>query len=908
MGALLLWAVPVLGATFEPDVPGVNGYTTVDKVTWVDSKGLVREFYFAKQYPNAITPGIRGHVTRMTWQPDSSSPRITAEEDPSGINVSNSQGWGVNVMHMHWSQYGGTHPIFGPGASATTTKRDGFDFTQSAVLRGEHHVIYRVRYKQYTTLIKSSTSDDRRWVWVTTDWFFADGVDYVIFAHTIDASDGIESDPMRFLNNTLAPYSLLAPAGWKNTYDWAGGSGAPDGQSFGDFKTFVTGDMRNWTYGGSNTIPFVWMWVTPLSGRGNAEAAYVQTETYAQKNAGEGFANGQDASGTRMPVYPDLNGQEYAYQLNFFDSYGTKRLTWGERFGVLYGGYGSTRGYWNYSLAMNIGRYTDHGVSDLIHETESIHNGMLQVSALVGSLITSGNEGSGNPTQKTYSPAGYNHVYRTWETRAEGNTVRLRFDTGASQYKRPTIVVRGFTATEARVTLNGVPVQVSTTLDDAGDSLWVTVLSTLSGNDTLEIAADSGTCSPNSNQCGPDGCGGMRACTTGLVCLSNGTCCTPNTNACGADGCGGTRTCATGAVCLENGTCCTQNDTACGPDGCGGTRSCAMGAVCLANGTCCTPNGNTCGPDGCGGDRGPCPPSCTPSCAPGRCGSDGCGGSCACASGSECLSNGTCCTPNNSTCGPDGCGGTRPPPWDPVFGTQQSSSTTTRAQFSVRDPTVQSMVLEISGRPLRTVTLGTRTTLSGGFVRFTGTLSPSVPSGRSVRLRVTQYASNGGRTAWSGWFPYLQATPQVDCPVACTPSCLPNTCGSDGCGGMCGCATGAVCQPNLTCCTPNNNTCGPDGCGGNRGPCQVTCAMGDRDSDGVCDDSDSCRDCWNPDQADVDHDGLSECWRCDWCDGPGTDTDWDGFCDGVDNCPAAWNQSQSDTDRDGIGNACDPTP
>lgn len=841
----LLWSCSALAATFEPDSPGVNGFTTVDKITWVDSQGLVREFYFAKQYPNAITPGVRGYVTRMTWQPDSSSARIVAEEDPSGINVSNSQGWGVNVMHMHWSQYGGTHPIFGSGASATTTKRDGFDFTQSAVLRGEHHVIYRVRYKQYTTLQKASY-DDRRWVWVTTDWFFADGLDYVIYAHTLDASAGIDSDPMRFLNNTLAPYSLLTPASWKNTYDWAGGRDAPDGQGFGDFKTFVTGDMRNWTYGGTNTIPYVWMWVTPLSGRGDAEAAYVQTETYSQKNAGEGFANGQDASGSRLPVYPDLNGQEYAYQLNFFDAYNSKRMTWGTRFGVLYGGFGSTRGYWNYSLAMNLGRYTDHGTNDLIRETESIHNGMLQVSALVGSLVTSGNEGSGNPTQKTYSPAGYDHVYRTWETRAAGNTVRLRMDTGSGQYKRPTIVVRNFTASEARVTLNGAPVQVSTTLDDAGDSLWVTVLSTLSGNNTLEIAAAGATCTPNSNQCGPDGCGG--------------------------------------------------------------TRSCVSGAVCLSNGTCCTPNDATCGPDGCGGDRGPCGPSCTPSCAPGSCGSDGCGGSCTCASGSVCLSNGACCTPNNATCGPDGCGGTRPPPWDPRFGTYQSSPTTTRAQFSVRDTTVQSMVLEVSGTPVRTVTLGTRTTLSGGYVRFTGTLSPSVSAGRSVRLRVTQYASSGGRTAVSNWFAYLQATPVVDCPVSCTPSCLPNTCGSDGCGGTCGCAAGAVCQTELTCCTPNTNTCGPDGCGGNRGPCPVTCALGDHDSDGVCDDYDSCRDCWNPDQADADGDGLSECWQCDWCDGPGTDTDWDGFCDGVDNCPTTWNQSQSDNDRDGVGNACDPTP
>ena len=50
---------------------------------------------------------------------------------------------------------------------------------------------------------------------------------------------------------------MVSPANWKGTRDWAGGSDAPDGQSFGDFKVFVTNDMRNWTYGGTNAVPFV---------------------------------------------------------------------------------------------------------------------------------------------------------------------------------------------------------------------------------------------------------------------------------------------------------------------------------------------------------------------------------------------------------------------------------------------------------------------------------------------------------------------------------------------------------------------------------------------------------------------------------------------------------------------------
>lgn len=113
---------------------------------------------------------------------------------------------------------------------------------------------------------------------------------------------------------------------------------------------------------------------------------------------------------------------------------------------------------------------------------------------------------------------------------------------------------------------------------------------------------------------------------------------------------------------------------------------------------------------------------------------------------------------------------------------------------------------------------------------------------------------------------------------------------------------------DATCCQPNSNTCGSDGCGGWRGECSgATCTRGDGDGDGICDDRDNCTSCWNAQQSDADHDRLGDCWRCDWCNGAGTDTDWDGFCDGVDNCPTSWNQSQLDSDGDGLGNACDPT-
>jgi hypothetical protein len=82
--------------------------------------------------------------------------------------------------------------------------------------------------------------------------------------------------------------------------------------------------------------------------------------------------------------------------------------------------------------------------------------------------------------------------------------------------------------------------------------------------------------------------------------------------------------------------------------------------------------------------------------------------------------------------------------------------------------------------------------------------------------------------------------------------------------------------------------------------CQGGAAPGDTDCDGVPNASDNCASAFNPDQTDLDGDGIG-----DACD---PDSDNDGVNDGVDNCPEVQNADQVDTDGDGLGNACDPFP
>jgi len=78
---------------------------------------------------------------------------------------------------------------------------------------------------------------------------------------------------------------------------------------------------------------------------------------------------------------------------------------------------------------------------------------------------------------------------------------------------------------------------------------------------------------------------------------------------------------------------------------------------------------------------------------------------------------------------------------------------------------------------------------------------------------------------------------------------------------------------------------------------RVTYTSCDADGDGVEDHSDNCDPVANPDQSDIDRDGVG-----DACDG---DPDGDGVVGPADNCPSVANPTQVNSDPDALGDACD---
>jgi hypothetical protein len=379
----------------------------------------------------------------------------------------------------------GAHPR---GWAHSTAPEDVKKIDCSVPLQGPHHVLYRA-------VIHLATNKGT--VLCTVEYVFRTGRNDFLYAITFDAKDtnGLVAD-------TRTPYV---------DFDWEG-----SGTTGGDLSGFGWGSVNKqfrtlgdrltpkspWDWSKDCVIPHVIEWKNKDAG--DAEIGLVQTQTFDQHDAGAGWwdkAIGK--TGTGMPENWNL-----PYQLNAYQNYSSKRMTWMMPFGAVgneayevFGPYprrkASGKPYQSYSLLCVLDRHSDGGVDAAVAEMVAVQT-TSKLTATVGNVLERGPAGAGRTDEATYSPAGWDHVYAIWTVACAANAAACNLAVGeGAVLPNPTFCFTGYTAQETPkiVTLNGKTLAAGSdyfaSVDAAGKRLLVTFNARFAGGENaVDLRAD----------------------------------------------------------------------------------------------------------------------------------------------------------------------------------------------------------------------------------------------------------------------------------------------------------------------------------------------------------------------------------------------------------------------------------
>ncbi len=500
LGCLLLLPVLLAGdharARTVKATTSDNGYP-VHLVQWTDSAGQPRTATLVDQNSTGAGP-YAGYLRRYTYVVNGQTRVCTGTDNPAaGGNLEFS---GDGFVQNHTADGGDFSSGNGAGVPGTTT----------LTLQGSSHAIVTFDLPSYT--ISGQT------VPTTVQWFFADGRDHPLSAVSQDARDTTGN----LGADTRTPYGDMA-------YDGDGVDALVGGFSYGDTYQFVTlasnpeavTSNSGWDDTQPNSIPYAMQWANPATA--DAEMGHVATMPVSLVDQGQDTQTSvyndppdlfdprtQQMLGGPLPAY-----NTYAYQIiNYsLDTNGTptdsKRLAWGSNFGRIGGfdNYGDTsvnpKQYSRHSddplnqplagtradgslLAYSTfivfgphnGSYANGAVSSEVVDMQSTEG--TNFVAATGTVATSGPAGIGNAaaTTITYTPAGYNPTFAAWEVTAAGNTVSATLTPPAHGLAQAVFIVDGYTAgtlpTVSVQAAGGGTVDSYTTLDTAGQRLWVT--------------------------------------------------------------------------------------------------------------------------------------------------------------------------------------------------------------------------------------------------------------------------------------------------------------------------------------------------------------------------------------------------------------------------------------------------
>jgi len=474
------------------------------EVQWTDSAGLPRSAVMVNQ--SASGPG---YLYSLTYQYNGDS-RVCAGTGITGYP-------GDGFVENHNTQ-----------GSDNNSLDDSTPGTTTLLLNGNSHLI--IQYSMPTYQVLGET------IPTTICWLFADGRSNPIFALSQDA----RATAGNLGADTRSPYGSL---NFDGTSD---GSSDLGGASYGDTLKFVTlaanpeevTGLSGWIDSQANTIPYAMEWINPAEV--NAEMGHVATVPITVQDQGSdrdlnstldprtskapngpmipygptlvNGANGPDAWAFQLLDYilhPDYDGDTQGAGASVQASYA--KLAWGSNFGKL-GGYNngnnslnSTQYSQHYNSGANIltgtrvngmllaysvfevlgahnGSYTNGAVGQTVVQMQNVTQAAF--TATIGTVAATGPAGVGNATNATitYSPAGFNPTFATWEITALTNTVNATL-TVPTNYPldHPIFLVDGYNTNQIPASiavgpgLTNAGVDYFATLDTNSHRLWLTV-------------------------------------------------------------------------------------------------------------------------------------------------------------------------------------------------------------------------------------------------------------------------------------------------------------------------------------------------------------------------------------------------------------------------------------------------